>query len=95
MDKKKKVIRTAATAGSLGVLLKGQLNFLNSFYDVIGIASIQDSLKKVGDQENIRIKAVRIDRRINIIVDFISLIKLYFIPSSSILPLNAFILFSQ
>lgn len=79
MDKKKKVIRIAAKAGSLGVLLKGQLNFLNSFYDVVGIASIQDSLKKVGDQENIRIKAVRIDRRINIVVDFISLIKLYFI----------------
>ena len=79
MDKKKKIIRIAAVAGSLGILLKGQLNFLSSYYDVIGVASDEKELKKIGERENIRVKTIRIDRQINIIVDLISLVKLYFL----------------
>jgi len=73
---KKKVIRTAAVSGSLFGLLKGQLRFLNHYYEVIGVASEGQHLKTVEDREGISAKAINIERNISPLKDVISLIEL-------------------
>ncbi|MEP2279093.1 glycosyltransferase family 4 protein [Maribacter sp.] len=73
----KKIIRTAAVPGSLYGLLKGQLHFLNQYYEVIGIASEGSVLKQVEDREGIRTKGINIERSISPVKDLVSLYKLY------------------
>ncbi|MGJ8593036.1 MAG: glycosyltransferase family 4 protein [Aquaticitalea sp.] len=72
----KKIIRVATIAGSLGILLKGQLRFMSSHYDIIGVASEED-LIKVGMDEGIRTIPVKMSRSITPFRDLISLYKLY------------------
>lgn len=74
---KNKIIRTAAVPGSLYGLLKGQLHFLNQYYDIIGVASEGSALQLVEEREGIQTKAINIERSISPLKDVISLFKLY------------------
>lgn len=74
-----KIIRTATVPISLNILLKGQLHFLNQYFNIIGVSSSGTDLDLVHDRENIKTIAVEIKREINPIKDLLSLIKLFII----------------
>jgi glycosyltransferase involved in cell wall biosynthesis len=74
---KKKLIRTAATPGSLFGLLKGQLAFLNQYYEVVGVASEGHLLQKLEEEQGIRTMPVNIKRDISPLKDLVSLYNLY------------------
>jgi glycosyltransferase involved in cell wall biosynthesis len=71
-----KVIRTATVAFSLNVLLKGQLSFLNKFYNIIAVSGYNQFLEEVKERENITVHNIDIDRKISIFKDLLSLIRL-------------------
>ena len=74
---KKKLFRVSAVSGSLAVLLKGQLRFMDQHYDVTGIASKGFQHDTVRKDEGIRTIPVQINRKINVFEDIVSLFKLY------------------
>ena len=74
---KKKLIRTAAIPASLNGLLKGQLRFLNDYYEVVGVASHGKGLKRLSKEQGIRTIPVNIERTIHPAKDLFSLFKLY------------------
>lgn len=62
----------------LDVFLRGQLQFLNNYYEVVGVASPnQEVHKKVSEREGIRTVEIEIKRRISIFEDFRTLINLF------------------
>jgi glycosyltransferase involved in cell wall biosynthesis len=71
-----KVIRTATVAVSLNILLKGQLSFLNKFYNIIAVSGYNQFLEEVRVREKVTVHDIDIDRQISIIKDLLSLIKL-------------------
>lgn len=74
----KKIIRVAAIPASLDILLRGQLKFLNNYYEVIGVASPDKEIhKKISEREGIRMVDIKIERRISPLKDLRSLINLY------------------
>lgn len=75
----KKIIRITTVSGSLKVLLKGQLNYINQYYEVIGIANSRsnDQLDDVKKAEGIRTIEVNMTREITPIKDLIAVYKLY------------------
>jgi glycosyltransferase involved in cell wall biosynthesis len=73
-----KVIRTATVAISLNVLLKGQLSYLNKFYNIIAVSGNDTFLEEVRIREKVRIQGIEISRKINIFKDVCSLVKLIF-----------------
>lgn len=73
----KKIIRISTIAGSLSTLLKGQLRFMNAYYEIIGIASDSIYLNKVRDEEGIRAIAVEMTRTITPFKDLKALFELY------------------
>lgn len=73
---KNKVIRTSTVSESLEGLLKGQLEFLNKKYDVIGISSKGEDLIEVATREGIQTISVDMERGIAPLNDLVSLIKL-------------------
>lgn len=66
---KHKVIRVTTVDLSLERLLEGQLEYLNQYYEVIGIASDTGLLEKVGLREHIRVMNVPMKRNISILSD--------------------------
>ncbi len=74
---KRKVIRTSTVPGSLRALLKGQLAFLNQYFDVIAVSGNGKSLEHVKETEGVRTFALEMQRQISPVNDFISLLKLY------------------
>lgn len=74
-----KVIRTATVSQSLNILLKGQLKYLSSFYEVIGLSSSGADLEMVQNREKIRTIAVEMERGISPLKDIISLFRLYWV----------------
>jgi glycosyltransferase involved in cell wall biosynthesis len=72
-----KVIRTSTIPLSLNILLKGQLRFLNSFFEIVGISSEGEPLDEVRQREGIKTIAINMERGINPVKDLISLYKLY------------------
>lgn len=69
-----KLIRITTISGSLNTLLKGQLQFLNQYFDVVGIASDEECLlKQVEQREGIKTINVPMRRNISVINDIISL----------------------
>lgn len=76
-QERKKIIRTAAIPGSLLNLLKGQLRFLNQYYEVVGVASHGKALQLLEENEGIRTVPVNIERTISPFKDVLSLYKLY------------------
>jgi len=74
----KKIMRIAAAPISLDILLRGQLRFLNNYYEIIGVASPDKEIhKKISEREGIRTIELEIERKISLLKDFKSLIKLY------------------
>jgi len=72
-----KLVRITTVSQSLNVLLKGQLGYLNTQYEVIGISSPGEQLQKVKDREQIRVIPVRMTRKITPISDLRSLFQLF------------------
>lgn len=74
---KKKLIRITTISGSLWILLRGQLKFMNQFYHVIGIAGAKENMQKVRDNEGIETIDLEMTREITPQQDLASLYKLY------------------
>lgn len=77
MKAKKKVLRVAALSGSLGILLRGQLKFLNEYYEVKGVASEDDKLYQLAEDEGVEVIPVTVNRKISPLQDLKSLYRLY------------------
>jgi glycosyltransferase involved in cell wall biosynthesis len=74
---KNKLIRVSTIALSLDVLLKGQLAFLNKYFEVIAVSGEDEHLKTVRKREGVNTIDVKIQRQISPIKDLIALYKLY------------------
>jgi glycosyltransferase involved in cell wall biosynthesis len=72
-----KLIRITTVPQSLDILLRGQLAFLSTYYDVIGVSSGSDTLDKVALREGVRTIVVDMERQISIHKDIVSLWRLY------------------
>lgn len=79
----RKIIRVTTIPNSLGGLLKGQLKFMSSYFDVIGVSSKEAvvgtkvDLDKVALEENIRVFPVEMTRKITPIKDIKAVYDLY------------------
>lgn len=76
-EKKPKLIRTSTVAISLDYLLKGQLRFLNNYYDVLVASGTDTHLENVVLREGVRAVNVSMQRPISPIKDLVTLWKLY------------------
>ena len=74
---KKKLIRVTTADISLNSLLKGQLKFLNQYFDVIGVAKDTGVLKEVSEREGIRVIDAPLERPISLVKDIKGLWFLY------------------
>lgn len=74
--KRYKVIKTSTVPQSLNGLLKGQLKFLNSFFEVIALSGYNEKLEEVKNREGVKIIDVSMERRISPLKDVISLVRL-------------------
>lgn len=72
-----KIIRTATVAMSLNILLKGQLRYLNQFFDVLAVSGYDTDLETVKNREGVSIVSVTMKRSIAPFQDLISLYRLY------------------
>lgn len=77
MGNKKKLIRLTTADISLNSFLRGQLRFLNQYFDVVGVASDTGKLHAVGEREGIRVINVPMHREISLKADIVSLWTLY------------------
>ncbi len=73
----KKIIRVTTISGSLVVLLRGQLRFINQYYKVIGVAGEDTRMKDVRINEGIDTITVEMTRKITPMQDLSALWKLY------------------
>jgi len=74
-----KLIRITTIPGSYRNLLKGQLRYMNQYYEVVAISSPGDALYEAGKNEGVRTIAVKMTRTLSPLKDLISLWKLYWI----------------
>lgn len=74
---KKKIIRITTVSTSLSILLKGQLKFINQYYQVIGVSSKGESLKNVELDEGVLTFDIEMTRKITPLKDLISVCKFY------------------
>ena len=74
---RKKLIRVTTADISLNSLLKGQLMFLNQYFEVIGVAKDTGVLKEVSEREGIRVVDAPLERPISLVKDIKSLWFLY------------------
>ncbi|MBK8946930.1 MAG: glycosyltransferase family 4 protein [Ignavibacteriae bacterium] len=73
---KKKIIRITTVSMSLRWLLKGQLNFIRQYYDVIAISSSGADLDFV-EKQGIKTKTIEMTRTITPLKDVIAIMKMY------------------
>ena len=71
-----KLLRITTIDASLGGLLKGQPAFLNSYFQVIGVASDLGKLTSISNQEGIETINVPMKRNISLASDMNSLLSL-------------------
>lgn len=74
---KKKLIRVAASPISLDLLLKGQLNYLNGFFDVLAVASPGEGHERIRRREGVPTVELEIERSISLGKDLKSLWRLF------------------
>ena len=74
---RKKLIRVTTADISLNSLLKGQLKFLNQYFEVIGVAKDTGVLKVVSEREGIRVVDAPLERPISLVKDIKGLWFLY------------------
>ncbi|ACU06844.1 putative Capsular polysaccharide biosynthesis glycosyl transferase [Flavobacteriaceae bacterium 3519-10] len=72
-----KLFRIATVPISLNILLSGQLRFLNTHFDVTAVSGSGKDLDRVAEREGVNTHSVRIERKISILHDIVSLIRLY------------------
>lgn len=75
---KKKLIRITTVPISLEKLLTGQLQFMNSYYEVVAVSSEKENLEKLGKNQGLSVFPVTMTRKITPIQDFIAIVKLFF-----------------
>ena len=83
---KSKLIRITTVPISLDKLLSGQLNFMNSFYDVIAVSSDDEYLTKIGKKEHVATFHLEMSRKITPIQDVFAVLKLVFFLRKEKLP---------
>ena len=66
---KQKILRITTVSISLNSLLKGQLRYLNQYFEVIGVAAGNEALDEVSKREGIRTVEVNIAREISLVQD--------------------------
>jgi glycosyltransferase involved in cell wall biosynthesis len=74
---RKKLIRITTVPISLDKLLDGQLNFMNSYFEVTAISSNLDNLEKIKRKEKVLVYSVEMTRKITPIKDIIAVFKMY------------------
>ena len=74
---KVKLIRIATVPISINFLLKGQMRFLNKYFEVVGISSNGEELETMGKREGVKVIGVDMERRINLLKDVKSLFNMY------------------
>ena len=74
---RKKIIRVTTADISLNSLLKGQLMFLNQYFEIIGVAKNSGVLEEVGKREGIRVIDAPLERPISLVKDIKGLWFLY------------------
>ena len=62
---------------SLDILLKGQLKFLQQYYDITAISGADEHLDEVERREGVRVKNIKMKREISVFNDVVSLFRLY------------------
>lgn len=72
-----KLIRITTIPLSLNVLLKGQLRYMSSYFEVVGVSSSGKEADEVQKREGIRVETVEMTRKITPFQDLVSLWKLY------------------
>lgn len=70
-----KIFRVCTISGSWG-LLAGQLKFLSNYYEITAVSSPGEQLNETGLSEGVRTIAIPMRRRISLLEDFVSLIRL-------------------
>ncbi len=75
--KKFKLLKVSTVAISLDILLKGQLSFLNKYYNVVAVSGFDKHLENVKNREKVPTISVSFQRNISPLQDIISLIKIY------------------
>ena len=73
----KKLIRVTTSDISLFLLLRGQLKFLNNYYEVVGLLSDTGLLHQVEKREGIRVIELAMRREISIMRDLLCLWHMY------------------
>ena len=76
---RRKVVRITTVPISLKILLKGQLGFIQQYYNVVTVSSPGSELKELSINEKIRTIQLRNRRSISPILDFVSLAQLILI----------------
>ncbi|MGV4438329.1 glycosyltransferase family 4 protein [Ornithobacterium rhinotracheale] len=72
-----KLFRTATVPISLNILLRGQLKFLNQFYEVTAVSGKGKNLEAVQQREGVKTMQVEMQRQISPFKDLVSLIEMY------------------
>ncbi len=73
---KPKLIRITTVPISLKILLKGQLKYINQYFDLIAISSDGSDLQEVAKTQGVETKAIEMSRQITPIKDLVSLYKM-------------------
>lgn len=74
-----KLFRTATVSVSLNFLLKGQLHFLNQYFEVVAISGEDEHLREVANREQVRTIPLTMQRAIRPFHDLVSLWQLYWL----------------
>lgn len=73
----KKLFRISTIPLSLNILLKGQLRYLDQFFDVTAISGSGDDLNEVREREGVKTEAIEMVREISLLRDLVALFQLY------------------
>lgn len=77
---KKKLIRITTIPISMNKILSGQLKYINTHYEVVGVSKyVEKDFNEIKEREGIRLIAIPFVRTINLWLDFICLFKLIFL----------------
>lgn len=77
MQDKPKLFRIATVPMSLNLLLKGQLEYLNNYFDVTAISGEGEDLQTVANREGVKVHPIEMHRHISLVQDLKSLWHLY------------------
>ena len=72
----KKLFRISTIPTSLETLLKGQLKMPSEYYEVVAVSSPGEKMKVLEEREGVRTVSIPMERRISLVKDFISLLRL-------------------